>query len=154
DPELLGYSVDEGKRLYAELARRVASLPGVASATVMQTVPLSDNGGYSIGPLIKEGEAPPPPNQGLYVNYSSIGVRYFETMGTRLLLGRDFTEHDSADALQVVIINQELARRLYGSAENALGKRFYLADARRPPFEIVGVAADGKYRSLYEDPRP
>jgi predicted permease len=153
DPELLGYSVEEGKRFYAELARRVASLPGVDSATVAHLVPLSDSG-YSTGPLIKEGEAPPAPNQGLYVNYSSIGVRYFETMGTRLLLGRDFTEHDSADAPQVVIINQELARRLYGSAENALGKRFHLADASRPPFEIVGVAADGKYRTLYEDPRP
>src|SRR5262245_7477860 len=44
DPELLGYSVEEGKRFYAELARRVASLPGVASATVMQVVPLSDSG--------------------------------------------------------------------------------------------------------------
>ena len=153
DPELLGYSVEESKRFYAELARRVASLPDVDSAAVAHLVPLSDSG-YSTGPLIKEGEAAPAPNQGLYVNYSSIGVRYFETMGTRLLLGRDFTEHDSADAPQVVIINQELARRLYGSAENALGKRFHLEDASRPPFEIVGVAADGKYRSLYEDPRP
>jgi len=153
DPGLLGYSVEEGKRFYAELARRAASLPGVASATVMQVAPLSDSG-WSTGPLIKEGEAPPAPNQGLYVNYSSIGARYFETMGTRLLLGRDFSEHDSADAPQVVIINRELARRLYGSAENALGKRFHLADASRPPFEIIGVAADGKYRNLYEDPRP
>ncbi|MGH9938261.1 MAG: ABC transporter permease, partial [Blastocatellia bacterium] len=153
DPELLGYNVEEGKRFYAELARRAASLPGVASATVMQVVPLSDSG-WSTGPLIKEGEAPPPPNQGLYVHYSSIGVRYFETMGTRLLLGRDFTEHDGASAPQVVIINQELARRLYGSAENALGKRFHLEEASRPPFEIVGVAEDGKYRNLYEDPRP
>jgi macrolide transport system ATP-binding/permease protein len=153
DPELLGYNTEESKRFYAELARRVASLPGVSSATVAHILPLSDSG-YSIGPLIKEGEAPPPPNQGLYVNYSSIGVRYFETLGTRLLMGRDFTEHDGAGAPQVVIINQELARRLYGGAENAIGKRFHLADVSRPPFEIVGVAADGKYRNLYEDPRP
>src|SRR5262245_29188732 len=153
DPELLGYSVEDGKRFYAELARRVASLPGVASATVTQVAPLSDSG-WSRGPLIKEGDAPPPPNQGLYVHYSSIGVRYFETMGTRLLLGRDFNEHDGAGAPQVVIINQELARRLYGGAENALGKRFHLEDASSPPFEIVGVAEDGKYRNLYEDQRP
>jgi putative ABC transport system permease protein len=153
DPELLGYNVEEGKRFYAELARRVASLPGVSSAAVAHILPLSDNG-WSTGPLIKEGEAPPPPNQGLYVNYSSVGVRYFETLGTRLLMGRDFTEHDGADATQVVIVNQELARRLYGGAESAIGKRFYLADSSRSPYEIVGVAADGKYRNLYEDPRP
>ncbi|MGH9766198.1 MAG: ABC transporter permease [Blastocatellia bacterium] len=122
DPDLLGYSVEEGKRFYAELARRAASLPGVASATVMQVAPLSDSG-WSTGPLIKEGEAPPPPNQGLYVNYSSIGARYFETMGTQLLLGRDFSEHDGAGAPQVVIVNRELARRLYGGAESAMGKR-------------------------------
>jgi predicted permease len=152
DPELLGYSTTQGKQFYAELARRVAILPGVVSATVSQVVPLSDNN-YSTGPLIKEGDAPPPPNQGRYVSYSSIGTRYFETLGTRLLLGRNFTEHDRADAPQVVIINQELARRLYGSAENALGKRFYLVDTSRPPLEIVGIAADGKYRNLYEAPR-
>jgi ABC-type antimicrobial peptide transport system permease subunit len=70
------------------------------------------------------------------------------------LLGRDFTEHDGADAPQVVIVNLELARRLYGGAENAIGKRFLLADSSPAPFEIVGVAADGKYRNLYEDPRP
>jgi predicted permease len=153
DPELLGYNAEEGKRFYAELARRVASLPSVSSATVAHILPLSDNG-WSTGPLIKEGEAPPPPNQGLYVNYSSVGVRYFETLGTRLLLGRDFTEHDAADAQQVVIINMELARRLYGGAESAIGKRFYLVESSRSPYEIVGVAADGKYRNLYEDPRP
>jgi putative ABC transport system permease protein len=153
DPELLGYNAEEGKRFYAELARRVAALPGVSSATVAHILPLSDNG-WSTGPLIKEGEAPPPPNQGLYVHYSSVGVRYFETMGTRLLLGRDFTEHDIADAPQVVIVNLELARRLYGSAENAIGKRFLLADSSPAPFEIVGVAADGKYRNIYEGPRP
>jgi len=153
DPELLGYNAEEGKRFYAELARRVATLPGVSSATVAHILPLGDNG-WSTGPLIKEGEAPPSPNQGLYVHYSSIGVRYFETMGTRLLLGRDFTEHDGADAPQVVIVNLELARRLYGGAENAIGKRFLLADSSHAPFEIVGVAADGKYRNIYEDPRP
>jgi predicted permease len=153
DPELLGYNAEEGKRFYAELARRAAALPGVSSAAVAHILPLSDNG-WSTGPLIKEGEAPPPPNQGLYVNYSSVGVRYFETLGTRLLVGRDFTEHDGADAPQVVIINLELARRLYGGAESAIGKRFYLADSSRSPYEVVGVAADGKYRNLYEDPRP
>ncbi|HKQ92482.1 MAG TPA: ABC transporter permease [Blastocatellia bacterium] len=153
DPELLGYNAEEGKRFYAELGRRVAALPGVSSATVAHILPLTDNG-WSTGPLIKEGEAPPPPNQGLYVHYSSIGVRYFETMGTRLLLGRDFTEHDGADAPQVVIVNLELARRLYGGAENAIGKRFLLSDSSPAPFEIVGVAADGKYRNIYENPRP
>jgi ABC-type antimicrobial peptide transport system permease subunit len=75
-------------------------------------------------------------------------------MGTRLLLGRDFTERDGADAPQVVIINLELAWRLYGGAANALGKRFRLADSSPSPFEVVGVAADGKYRTLYEDPLP
>jgi len=153
DPEMLGYNAEEGRRFYAELARRVASLPGVSSATVTQVLPLSDSGD-STGPLIKEGEEPPPPNQGLFVNHSTIGVRYFETMGTRLLLGRDFSEHDDADAPQVVIINLELARRLYGGADNALGKRFHLGDVSGAPYEIVGVAEDGKYRNLYEDPRP
>jgi len=70
-----------------------------------------------------------------------------------LLMGRDFTERDTAEAPAVVIVNQEFARRFYGSAEKAIGKRFRFEQGT-PHMEIIGIAKDGLYRSLYEDRQP
>jgi len=71
---------------------------------------------------------------------------------TPLALGRDFTDRDTADAPPVVIVNQEFARKFYGGAENALGKRFRFAQGA-PLMEIIGIAKDGRYKTLYEDPQ-
>ncbi|MGH9880737.1 MAG: ABC transporter permease, partial [Pyrinomonadaceae bacterium] len=152
-PGLLGYDVDQSKRFYLELRRRVGALPGVRAASVTDTLQLGDSA-KSSGPLIVEGQAPPPPNQGMFIGYLAVGPHYFETAGTQLTLGREFTEQDNDKAPPVVIVNQELARRLFGSDEQALGKRFRLGDLSSPLLEIVGIAKDGKYRNLYEDPRP
>jgi ABC-type antimicrobial peptide transport system permease subunit len=54
----------------------------------------------------------------------------------------------------VAIVNQEFARRLYGSEENAMGKRFHEWGPSTPALEIIGIAKDGLYTSLYESPRP
>jgi putative ABC transport system permease protein len=74
-------------------------------------------------------------------------------MRTPLLIGREFTDRDDTNAPAVVIVNQEFARRFYGSAENAMGKRFRF-EPGTPFMEIIGIAKDGLYRSLYEDKRP
>src|SRR5262249_30998090 len=104
----------------------------------------------------KEGEADPPPNQGVNSDCSFVTPKYFDTLRTPLLLGRDFSDHDTADTPRVVIVNQEFARRFYGSAENAMGKRFRFAQGapQREWMEIIGIAKDGRYRNLYEDRRP
>jgi predicted permease len=76
--------------------------------------------------------------------------KYFDTLRTRLALGRDFTDRDDTGAPPVVVVNQEFARRFYGSAENAMGKRFRFAQGA-PLMEIIGIAQDGRYDTLYED---
>ncbi len=102
---------------------------------------------------MREGEADPPPNQGVISACTYVSPNYFDTMRMPLLLGRDFTDHDDADAPAVVIVNQEFARRFYGSTENALGKRFRFEQGT-PFMEIVGIARDGLYHSLYEERQP
>ncbi len=70
---------------------------------------------------------------------------------TRLIAGRPFTIHDDAASPTVAIVNETLARRLFGSTD-AVGKTFPEADGK--PIEVVGVAADGKYLNLAEEPTP
>jgi ABC-type lipoprotein release transport system permease subunit len=67
-----------------------------------------------------------------------------------LLAGREFTLQDDKDAPQVAVINAELARKVFGSVEKAMGGRFKISDGTR--IEVVGVAEDGKYINTNEDP--
>ena len=152
NPRLLGYDQKAIWRLFPELLRRIETQPGVRAAALTDEFPLTVSD-LARGPVVKEGEADPPPNQGVISDCTFVSPKYFDTMQTPLVLGRDFTERDTADASPVVIVNQEFARRLYGSAESALGRRFRFAQGT-PLMEIVGVAKDGLYRSLYEDRRP
>jgi putative ABC transport system permease protein len=153
DPGPLGYSDADGKRFYSELLRRVESQPGVRAASLAFLLPLSD-GVAGRGPIVKEGNPPPPPAQGLWIDANVIAPKYFETIKTPLVLGRDFTKHDNDDAPKVAIVNQEFARRFYGSERNALGKRFWESGPGAALVEIVGVAKDGRYITLYESQRP
>jgi hypothetical protein len=69
-----------------------------------------------------------------------------------LLSGRTFTRHDNKEAPRVAVINGEFARKVFGSVADAMGAYYKLSDATR--IQVVGIAEDGKYSRLTEDPRP
>jgi predicted permease len=148
-PGLLAYDEEASFRFYRELQRRIEVQPGVRMAALATELPLLDSR-PSRGPIVKESEIDPPPNQGFSSECSFVTPKYFDTVQTQLVLGRDFTDRDTSDAPPVVIVNQEFARRFYGSAEHALGKRFRFAQGT-PLMEIIGIAKDGRYKTLYED---
>jgi predicted permease len=152
DPSLLGYDKAAGLRFYQELRRRMEAQPGVRAVSLATFLPLGGSGNGR-GPIVKEGEADPPPNQGVGSSCNFVAPKYFAAMRTPLALGREFTEHDTADAPPVVIVNQEFARKFYGGEQNALGKRFRFWQGT-PLMEIVGIAKDGYYDSVYEDRQP
>ena len=152
DPASLGYDAVAGKHFYSELVKRVEAQPGVRSASLVGNLLMGDSN--SIMVIIKEGDPEPPPNQKLTIDRNTIAPNYFKTMGMQLVLGRDFTERDNGDAPQVAIVNQEFARRFYGSEQNALGKRLHFWWGGSPLAEIVGIAKDGLYRNVYEDKTP
>jgi putative ABC transport system permease protein len=150
--DLLSYDQEAIRRFFPELQRRIEAQPGVRRAALASERPLSDTRS-SRGPIVKEGESDPPPNQGVSSDCSLVTPKYFDTMQTPLLLGRDFTDRDDAEAPPVVIVNQEFARRFHGSEHTAMGKRFRFAQGT-PLMEIIGIAKDGLYGSLYEDRQP
>lgn len=69
-----------------------------------------------------------------------------------MLSGRDFSWHDDRNAPRVAVINQEFARKIFGSTAGALGGYYKLHDGTR--VQVVGIAQDGKYASLAEDLQP
>src|SRR5208282_293408 len=81
----------------------------------------------------------------------SISPEYFHAAGTALLAGRDITWHDDQNGPRVAVVNQEFARKIFGSVANALGRYFKRRDGTRT--QVVGIVQDGKYTpNLAEDP--
>jgi ABC-type antimicrobial peptide transport system permease subunit len=90
-------------------------------------------------------------SQAFSANYYEVAPGYFAVAGTRLLAGREFTDHDDAKSPDVVIVNEIFAKRLFGTT-NVVGKTY--PDGPGHQFLIVGVAESGKYVTLTEDPAP
>jgi predicted permease len=84
--------------------------------------------------------------------FNSVDVPYFETLRVPVLLGRAFKDADSETSPRVAIVNETMAKHFW-PGENPIGKRFSLTSDAGPFVEIVGVARDGKYRVLAEDPQ-
>lgn len=78
-------------------------------------------------------------------------IHTWKAEGTTLLSGRASTWHDDKDSPRVAVVNREFARRIFGAASNAIGGYYKMPDGTR--IQVVGVAEDGKYGKLTEDPQ-
>jgi predicted permease len=126
----------------------MTALPGVTSAAFGSRIPLGMGGNSSLGVGI-DGYVPRE-NEEVVINYSTVGPRYFETMAIPIRQGREYTDSDTADSANVLVINEAMARR-YWPQGNALGSRVRLAGATA---EVIGIVADSKYSSINEKPLP
>lgn len=134
---------------YSQLLERVETLPGVQSAGLVSTLPLS--GSNTDTSFAIEGRPAPPPNQEPVAWYSSVSHDYFRTMDIRPIKGRLFSENDNEKAPRVVVIAEALARR-YWPDEDPIGKR--IGSAPDNWREIVGVVSDVKHFGLDVSARP
>jgi putative ABC transport system permease protein len=147
DPRLLGYDTARARALYDRLLARLAALPGVRAVTRATSVPLNGNNSSTI--VFAEGGGTSP-EDGVRVDYNIVGPRYFETVGTPILDGREFAERDSAGPVEAVVVNEVLAGRLWPGLP-AVGRRIRVGDS---VLEVVGVSRAAKSRTLGEAPRP
>ena len=151
DLDILGYSESRGQAFYQQVVEAAKALPGVRSASVTNHLPLGFARMATVVAI--DGYQPPPGLQGVQVDFVGVGPGYFETMGTPLRNGREFTPKDTDTSPGVAIINEAMAKR-YWPDQNPVGKRIVLPFGKRQSLEIVGVAADGKYRNLQEVSEP
>ena len=146
DPSKQGYSVARGREFYEQLTQRLTALPGVESMSLARTLPIGGSGGNT-GIEIKDA-----PNEGvLKAESNRIAPRYFETLGMRMLSGRDFSAADRQNTLPVLIINEAMARRFW-PGENALGKEVKAGGGKWA--QVVGIVEDGTSEMSGEAPAP
>jgi predicted permease len=150
NPELAGYKSEQLPGLYRELLERIHALPGVRSASIGATSPMS-GGESSAGISFENPVRPSTENTAQLV---AVGPQYFETEGMRIVAGRGISSEDTARSAPIAVVNQAFARHFL-SKENSVGKRFSLGSPfKAPGFEIVGVVEDAKYGSAREEAKP
>ncbi len=148
---VFGNTPDRRAAEMRDLRDRFQHLPGVTSITAAFPFPL--DGGLANGKYGRE-DAVTDQSRFRQANVFFVLPGYFQTMGTRILEGRGFTDADNMQSSKEIIIDQLLAKKAYPH-ESAVGKRLYIR-IRTPLPEwvtVVGVAAHERHESLSEDGR-
>ena len=141
--ELSSAQVEPARRseLFRRLREAAAAVPGVSSAALSELTPLGNNTWNNLIEL-PDGPTLPAAERLTYFNMLSVG--WFQTYGTPLLAGRDFSSTDTPDTTRVAIVNEAFARRFTGG-RNPLGTRVRAQGANRL---IVGYVRDAIYESV------
>jgi predicted permease len=138
--------------LYQSLMDRARALPGVTDASIALNTPVSQN--YYENSIVVDGFTPASENDSqVYTNEVSDG--YFRTLGTRLLMGRDFAPADLPNSPRVVVVNEEVMHKFYGNS-SPVGKVLHFGSAKEPgpEFRVIGVVENTKYGDLREEVQP
>ena len=147
---------NERDRIYTELAQRLATLPGVNGATILQAMPF---GNFNVPPISVPG-MPNPPSVGGQLPYMYAATpAYLDLMGVSLREGRLFGDHDGRGTPLVVLVNETFARTVW-PGQSAIGKcvragfDFSLgeptphAPETLPCRQVIGVVRDSRVRSV------
>jgi predicted permease len=145
DLQAAGYTADRLPGLYQRFDDNLSRLPGVQSFTYATYTPLSDNnwgGGVYLPGQSREMDQ-------YSISYSAVGPQYFETVGSRIVLGRGITAQDTATSMHVAVVNQTFATHFF-KGKNPIGAHFGPAPDMTSEWQIVGIAEDTKYTSPNE----
>lgn len=147
-----GYNREQVPGMQKRIIEAVESIPGVDAVGLVGGLP--PLGGGVNGSLVfadKSTDLRPANAVATAVVYP-ITPNYFRAAGTRLLSGRSFFWHDDKGVPRVAVVNEEFAHKLFGSGHAAVGGHYKMADGTR--IEVVGIAEEGKYENLTEEPQP
>jgi putative ABC transport system permease protein len=158
DPSRSGRQREQLSGPYQELLARMEAIPQVRSASISGCTPLQGCGSGARH-LIAEGRVERPEDRQLTA-VTFVSPRYFETMETPLIAGRDFSFRDVGRS-RVAIVNQATARH-YFPGGNPIGKHVAIdLDPKTggwfgsdQPYEIIGMVGDAKTFELRDAPYP
>ena len=135
-----------------EAIAQLEAVPAIAAATPVNVEPFTGRG-WDVPRFTAEGQTADQAAANPSLNLESIHPNYFAAIEAPILHGRAFTTADREGTSPVAIVSEEVAAKLWPQ-ENAVGKRLKMggANSRAPWYEIVGVAAQTRYRALTNSP--
>jgi predicted permease len=131
-----------------EIVDKLAAIPGVKSAAFGNEMPME---GYDSAwdEIFAQDKVYPAGKMGTLRLYKFVSPNFFHTAGTRIIAGREVTWTEVYGLRPVVVISESLAREMWGSAAEAVGKRVREFGSM-PWHEVIGVAQDVRENGLQE----
>jgi macrolide transport system ATP-binding/permease protein len=140
NPQAAGYSHSNLEALYRTMEERFHAVPGVVKVGISTYTPMEDNN-WGNGIQV-QGQ----PNLTLGSSVVKANAEYFDSVGTRVVMGRGIGVQDTSTAPPVTVVNKEFVRQFFGN-KNPLGH--HIGQPNSPgDFEIVGVVEDTVYESV------
>ena len=152
DAQRDGYSTREGERLMGRIEEAIRHSPIIQSSAIARN-PLLTGGSWNHQMTVFADRRI---TTDRLVNLNAVTPGFFETMGIKILAGRDFDEHDISPpdnpGWRSAIVNEAFVKRYFGG-RNPIGMRICQGNGpdANPTMEIVGVMSDFSYRGLRED---
>jgi putative ABC transport system permease protein len=143
-PRLMNYSAERAQQFQREVVQRLSAVPGVESVSMVGVGAVLGGGVTLVG--LQNWTR----DQCIRTGYNEIGPRYFETLRTPILSGREFDERDTLQSPRVAIVSESLARRLWPNG-SPIGATIV---ARNGSQQVVGVVADARMVSRTEPVQP
>ncbi len=143
NPQAAGYSQTQVESLYRTIEDQFHAIPGVVKVGIATYTPMEDdNWGNSIQ---IQGQADL--NKG--ASWVKGNAEYFDSVGTRVLMGRGFKPSDLLSAPPVTVVNKEFVKQFFKPGENPIGHRLGSPGPQTPgDYEIVGVVDDTTYTAV------
>lgn len=139
-------------QFYERLIEALESAPGVESAAATSYLPAGGRG-FGLGRVfLLEGQPEPPATADHPAFWNVVTPEYFRTLGITVLRGRSFTRQDTAESVPVMMINETMARRVFGETD-PIGRRMRSWRDEDVLREIVGVIEDVRYMGLGDEAR-
>ena len=146
NPQAAGYKNSQVEPLYQNIVDRFHAIPGVLKVGLATYTPMEQNN-WSSGVKV---QGDPDLNKG--ASWVKGNAEYFDSVGTRVVMGRAFTLQDTLNAPPVAVVNQEFVKQFFGN-RNPIGHRFGFSGpgsaGQDGAHEIVGVVEDTTYTSVY-----
>lgn len=141
NPQAAGYQPQQLEALVREIEERFHAIPGVLKVGTTSYTPMEDNNngwGWQVQGMPKVIHG---------ASFLRVNPEYFDSVGTKVLMGRGFGIGDTSTAPPVAVVNRAFAKKFFGDS-SPLGRRIGTADRHPGDYEIVGVVEDTVYTSV------
>lgn len=150
DTDMVRYEPEQGHRFWEQALDRVRNMPGVTSAaTAYPSVPFELN--FNNTEVHVDAKNYAEGERGESIENTLVSSGYLQTLGARLVAGRDILDSDREDAPLVALVNETMARRFW--PDGAIGRTFSTVRTNRT-YRIVGVVANHRAHTVLEPPAP
>ena len=146
NPQAARYSQTQLEALYRTIEQRFHSLSGVKNVGIATYTAMEDNN-WGTGVEI-QGE-PPSKNDG--ASFVKANAEYFDSVGTKVVMGRGIGVQDAPGAPTIAVVNEAFVRTYFKPGTSPIGRHFGGGRNSSGDFEIVGVVEDTVYQSVRWD---